>query len=212
MATSLAAISRPGALSAPVPSTTGVMRLVSTLMAVLSFAGGAIHFAVIRHHLDFVAMTTGFAVMGSAQWWFAVRMVRNPSSSARLVGLLLHGAIFSTWVWSRTAGLAFVPGAEERAAVGLPDVVANVFAVAVLASLAAMSILDRRPAPTSVSARASRAIRTVVAIGVLACTAPAVVAPHGHAADDRGGSTERAGGEHNHAPSIGDDHHRSGHQ
>jgi hypothetical protein len=94
-------------------------RLASVVVATLALAGGLIHAAVIRHHLAYFAVTTGFAAMAAAQWWFAFRMLGPPTNRVRLIGVALYSVIVATWLLSRTVGLASVAGAEEPAPVSV---------------------------------------------------------------------------------------------
>ena len=180
-----------------------VDRLVSSSVASCAFAGGLIHLAVVRHHLDSVVVAAAFIAIGSAQLLFSAWMVAGPSARARRTGLLLHLAIVTTWLLSRTVGLVVVPGAEARAAVGVADIVATTLSLAVLASLLTMARfrLERVALP----ARLSRGLAAAVAIVALAVTVPAVTANHDHGG--HGPSAEASGTEHERAPArIHDGH------
>ena len=176
-------------------------RLLSWIVASLALFDGLIHVAVVRHHLDYSVVAAGFIVIGSAQVLFGVLMVARPSAPARTVGLLLHLAIVSTWLLSRTVGLALVPGAEDPAPVGVADITATVLSVAVIASLVAMTRLEQRTQLVAVPARVSKSIAGAVAIVALAVTVPAASAGHDHTDHDRP-SAEASGTEGSRSPTA----------
>jgi hypothetical protein len=175
------------------------------IAAVLAVAGGVIHLAVIRHHLDYAAMTAGFAFMGVAQVIVASRLALAPSPRARVAAVVLHASILAIWLASRTVGLAVVPGAEDRAAFGLADTIANVLGAGVLAALAGATVAGRRDARTPFSPRTARRVVTVVAIAALGFAVPAVLAPHSHTGHDHPDAGEIPAGP-DHAPPGGDHH------
>jgi hypothetical protein len=180
-------------------------RMISRGAAVLAVSSGVIHLAVVRHHLDYAAMSAAFALMGGAQLLVAARLLIKPSPSVRLIGLLLHAWIVATWLLSRTVGLVVVPGAEGRAPFGLADTVANVFAVGVIASLVTIDRVHRGSVRAAFSSRVARAALPVIAVTALSLTLPAAFASHHHADHDHPTTGEPAPG---HAPPVDghDDH------
>lgn len=180
------------------------------IAALLSFAGGVIHLAVIRHHLDAAPVAGGLALMGTAQWLFAARIATRPSRPVRGAGVLLHATIIVIWLLSRTIGLVVVPGAEDPAPVGVPDLVANLFALATIVTAIAMrhSSYDLRP---SSRPRVGTRLAAAVAVAVFALTVPAVLSDHDHAGHDHpvtgGPASEQDGG-----PADGDRHDDQGHE
>ena len=171
--------------------------LASVVVAMLAFAGGLIHAAVIRHHLAYFAVATGFAAMAGAQWWFAFRMLRRPTNRVRLLGVALHSVVVATWLLSRAVGLASVAGVERPAPVGVADVTANLYSILVVAVLARTWWSTRRGRRPLVLGPLAGPITALVAVGVLLATAPAVLADHDH------GNHERPAG---HQP-VDDGHH-----
>jgi hypothetical protein len=171
-----------------------VAAFLSLTVAALALAGAAIHFAVIRHHAEFVAIAIGFGVMGIAQSAVAVRMFVRPSRAARRMAVTVHATILTVWVLSRTTGLVVVPGAEDPSRVGLADLIATAFGVAVIICVGALNRLERRPARSQPIAL-QRGLAAAVGVVVLALAAPAIAAPHVH---DHG---------HAHAPSHEGHHH-----
>lgn len=155
---------------------------LSPIVAALSFAGGLIHFAVIRHHLEFAAIAGGFAVMGGAQWSVAVRMLVRPSASTRRAVVAVHVAIVALWVMSRTVGLVVVPGAEAPSRAGLADLTAAAFSIAVIVGVAAVRRAGRN-SERSRAGRTHRGLAVAVGLAVLALAAPAALADHDHHLD-----------------------------
>lgn len=180
MAPSLAPL-RGGDGTAPSTPTTAVAHVLSVVVAIFAFASGVIHLAVIRHHLHYATIVVGFAVIAGAQAWFAVQMFTRPSRRAQQLGMLLHLAIVSTWLLSRSVGLAIVPGAEDPSPVGLADAIATALSTMVIVALLTTARFDRRSSDDLVSLRASRGIVASIALGALIATLPAALAPHDHA-------------------------------
>ena len=204
MATLPTSISEYSRLGRSGGATATLSQLLASTVALFSFAGGAIHFAVIRHHLESVPLTAAFALMGGAQWWFAARALAM-SSLTRSAGLVLHAAILSTWLLSRTVGLALVPGAEQPAPIGTADLVANLFAAVVVVTLVLLKELDRRPSPALVREGSARAIWLVIAAAVLLAGVPAVLAPHDHHEGPRATGPEAS--HRDQGPTAPDGHH-----
>jgi hypothetical protein len=163
---------------------------------------------VIRHHLDYAAMTVGFALMGAAQLVVAAGVALAPSPRVRTTAIMLHASILVTWLASRTIGLAVVPGAEDPAAFGMADSIASLLGAGVLAALIAVADRGRRAARTAFSPRTARRITAVVVIAALGLTVPAVLAPHSHVGHDHRDVSEvpaapdhpRPGGDHDDHP------------
>jgi hypothetical protein len=171
----------------------------------LAAAGGAIHLAVIRHHLDDAATTAGLALMGVAQLVVALGLTLTSALRTRVTAVLLHASILAIWLVSRTVGLALVPGAEDPAAFGVADTIANLFGAGVVAALATATVAGRRVGRTPFSPGTARRVVTVVAIVAVGFTIPAVLAPHSHAGHDHPGAGEMPVGP-DHAPSGGEHH------
>lgn len=204
MATSLALTPAPDTTSALGPHPAHVSTALYTVAAVLAGASGTIHLAVVRHHLDDGVVTSGFVMMGVAQLLVAAGLRTGSAARLRRAGLLLNAAIVATWLVSRTVGLVVVPGAEERAVVGVADTIANVFAFSVMASLATIG-RARTPLPRfTPSRRAARRAVAMLTVAALSLTVPAVLAPHQHSGHDHPATGEPAPG---HGPTPSGDGH-----
>jgi hypothetical protein len=188
-----------------VSTTADAVQALARAAAMLAAAGGVIHLAVIRHHLAYAAITAGFALMGVAQLVVALGLALAPAPRTRVTAAVLHASILAIWLVSRTVGLALVPGAEDPAAFGVADTIANLFGAGVLAALAAPMAAGRRASHTVFPPRTARRVGAVVAIAALALAVPAVLAPHSHAGHDHPGAGEMPVGP-DHAPPGGDHH------
>ena len=191
---------------------TDLHQILANAAAVFATAGGLIHLTVTRQHLDFPIVVAGFVLMGVAQWVFAFTVLKRPTTVVANTGGILHAAIVAVWILSRTAGLAFVPGAEHVASVGVADIVATTFSVAVIGTVVVWRALSGRTANINVPNPGIRSVVATLAIGALFLTVPAIAAPHHHLGSHV--STEMAE-VHTHeaeAPGTTAHHHESEHE
>ena len=111
---------------------------LAAIAAGLSLGAAAIHFSVIREHLDEFAVF-GYAFIGLA--WFqtiwALVYVLAGNARIALVGAAVNGGAVSVWLISRIVGLPFGPGAGMPEVVGFGDLLATAFEVALIALLSA---------------------------------------------------------------------------
>jgi hypothetical protein len=149
-------------------------------VAVAATGGGLIHLEAFLDHRSLVVVAIGLFVMGTGQWLFAGAMLIRPSLIVLVWAGALHAAILSVWILSRTIGLAFIPGAETAAPVGVADVVANTFSIAVVGAAVIALAAHMSEYTGLVPSRAVSTARAVVLIGVLILTQVAVSEPHHH--------------------------------
>lgn len=154
--------------------------VLATTAALGAAAGGLIHLKQIGAHPDFVFIAGGFALMGAAQWAFALAVLRRPSRPILLAGGVLHAAILGLWLVTRTIGLGFVPGAEVPADVGVADLAANIFSVAVVGVAAIGTAVHKAAIPVDVPLGVATRVKAVVLAGVIFLTVPALLVPHEH--------------------------------
>ncbi len=178
----------------------GSQGLLATAAAIFALAGGLIHLAVVGSHLDYPLVAAGFAVMGTTQWAFALGIVKRPTRRLVVGGAVLHAGIAGIWVLSRTVGVPSVAGAEQVAAVGVADLVANIFSVGVVGAAVVWIGLSGAPAGVNVSSRATRVVAAAVAAGSLFLTVPALLAPHDHSSHAASSATADADESHTHEP------------
>lgn len=160
--------------------TSDAVDVVSKIAVLLTGAGGVIHFAVIRHHLGNAIVTSGFVLIGGAQLLAAALLLTRPSPRTRRAVILLHTTVFSAWLLSRTVGLVVVPGAEDRAPVGVADSIANAFAVSVVVVLVRTIHVEQRRVRSSALLRVPRTVVAVIAVAIVSLTVAAGIAPHDH--------------------------------
>jgi len=159
---------------------TPVQRTLAWSAAVAAAAGGLIHFRASVDHRHLAVVAIGFAAMGASQWLFAGTMLVRPSRPSLAFGAALHAGILLTWVLSRTIGLPFIPGAEQPAPVGVADLVANTFSIAVAATAVVALAIARVDTIAGLRPRVVNTIRVVVLTGVLILTVTALTEVHDH--------------------------------
>jgi hypothetical protein len=154
------------------------------VIATFVAAGGLIHIEASIDHRDLVLVAVGFAGMAITQLVLAGVMLLRPTTEV-LIGVgAVHAAIALLWMVSRTIGLPFIPGAEEAAPVGVADLVANTFSIAVVGVTIFALSLDRAHQAISFNPSRARVIKVVVLVGALILTVAALSETHAHAHND----------------------------
>ncbi|MDX6285743.1 MAG: hypothetical protein QOG53_1228 [Frankiales bacterium] len=107
------------------------------LAAVLSLLAAAIHLVVCPEHFN-EAFIYGafFAVATAAQVAWSFLVVRRPSHSLLLSGIVGNSALIAIWAMSRTVGIPIGPSAGQIEPVGFLDVVATACELGVVAAVA----------------------------------------------------------------------------
>ena len=168
-------VSRARRESARAAKTGGDLRL---LLAAGLVASAVIHVAVVSEHLaEWPAAGVFFILLTAVEVGVAALLfTRVRQQVVLLAAVALSIGPLLVWLYSRTAGLPFGPGAGAPEAIGLPDIAACTLEVATL--LAAVVLLraagrTRRPA-MSVHARALAlvAVVAVTAIGLAGTETP----------------------------------------
>ena len=114
-------------------------------LALCSAAAATIHFAVIPPHWDeYAAFAVVFAVTGAFQLLWAVAVLVRPARGVLLLGAAVNLGVAAAWVVSRTAGLPAGPDAWTPEAVGVADLAATVFELAIVAGSAVLLSSARR--------------------------------------------------------------------
>ncbi len=155
-------------------------RTLAWVIATFAIAGGLIHLEASIDHRDRIVIAIGFAAMAITQLAVAGLIFIRPSPTVVFGMGALHTGIALVWIMSRTIGLAFIPGAEHPARVGVSDVVANTFSIAVVAFTIVALSLDRSDQALTRTAT-PRTIRLVASVGALILTVAAISVPHDHA-------------------------------
>jgi hypothetical protein len=181
----------------PTAARSDLQRLLLTIAAISAAADGLIHLNVIGDHLDSTLIAVGFAFMGVTQWLFALMILTRPSRIIFILGGILHSAMTTIWILSRTTGLWFVTGAENPAPVGVADLAANAFSIGVVgATIIGISLSLSRPIdPILLPATISRLVIAVLLASALFLIVPALLAPHdhgGHASNEPASETSHS--------------------
>jgi hypothetical protein len=148
------------------PERTGALRLV----VIGGLAGAAVvHAAVAPEHLrEWPAAGMFFVLL--ALWELGVAgllLMRLSERTMLLAAAALSAGPLALWLWSRTAGMPFGPGAGAAEAVGVPDLMACLLEVASLvAALVLLRGTSRRPSDGHVRGMAVLALVAVTTIGV----------------------------------------------
>jgi hypothetical protein len=169
---------------------------IPQVIAVFAGAGGIIDAEAAIDHREIAVIAVGFAVMAITQLALAGTVLLRPSRPALLAIAALHAGIALTWIMSRTVGIPFIPGAEQPVPVGVADVVANTFSMAVVGLAVVARSLDRADRIAPIPPGAARAIRMTAVAGALILTIAALSAGHEHGHDDSGVSLPGQGHEH----------------
>ena len=190
---------------------TDLRRALATVVSALAAGGGLVHLGVVGDHTDYRVVAAGFAAMGVSQLGLALWLFRRPSRRVLLMAAGLHAAIAATWALSRTVGLGFVPGEADTDQVGVADVVANTFSLAVVGTVVILVALHRVGGPIALPHVVARRMTGVAVAGALTLTGIAVSAPHVHASHAPTVETPVVGHSHDgpalsspgHVPSFG---------
>lgn len=178
------------------------------LLAACSAGAGLIHAAMTPTHVaEWATEGRAFGVLAVAQLLVAAAVLVRPSrSSVALAGAVQVPAVVG-WVWSRTAGLPFGPGAGEPQAVGWIDAVATGLEVVALVLAVRLVLADRsavtRPSGSAAPRRAPR-VATAFAVGIVAVAGALAASPvgqhqHGSGHDDGHADDHTDAADHAHA-------------
>lgn len=157
-----------------------VDRLLAWSIAVAAAAGGLIHLKASADHRHLAVVATGFVAMGLSQLLFAGVMFLRPSRPSLALGGAFHAGILFVWILSRTIGLPFIPGAQQSASVGVADLVANTFSMAVAGTAAVAFAVGGAGRTDQLLPRVISTIKAVVLTGVLILTVAALTEVHDH--------------------------------
>ncbi|MFL5946785.1 MAG: hypothetical protein ACJ74C_15280 [Gaiellaceae bacterium] len=132
-------------------------------LALCSAAAATIHFAVVSPHWDeYVPFAVLFAVTGAFQFLWAAAVLVRPVRSVLLVGAVVNLGVAAAWVVSRTVGLPIGPEAWTPEPVGVADVAASVFELAIGAGAAVLL----SSAGGRLEARTTRAAAQLAAVAI----------------------------------------------
>jgi hypothetical protein len=150
----------------------------------LSLGAAAIHFAVTDAHFqEWWAFGLFMVGIGWFQALWPIAYVLQPGVRLAALAAFANLATAAVWAWSRYAGLPFGPGAGQPQPVGLPDVLATLFEMALVVGLVVTSIGPVRGAVARerVSGSVSTAWAAGLAVIVAVVTSIAITAGMGMA-------------------------------
>ncbi|HET7676366.1 MAG TPA: hypothetical protein VFK38_00775 [Candidatus Limnocylindrales bacterium] len=108
-------------------------RVLPWVAASLSLGAAVIHFSVVEAHLaEWLPFALFFITAGWAQALWAAAVLLRPGRRLYLAGAAGNAIIAATWLASRTTGLPIAPEPWTPEPVGLPDLLATAFEVALL--------------------------------------------------------------------------------
>jgi hypothetical protein len=112
---------------------------VPAQLALCSAAAATIHFAVVRPHWDeYAPFAVLFAVVGAFQLAWAAAVLVRPARRVLALGTVVNLGVAAAWALSRTAGLPVGPEAWTPESIGVADVAATVFELAIAAGAAVL--------------------------------------------------------------------------
>src|SRR5829696_1646150 len=90
-------------------------------LALLSLGAGFLHAAVINAHEGHGIASQVFTAVAIFQVAWAALLLARPSRWLLAVGALANAAFVGAWVLSRTSGISFIDGFQEKEPVGFTD-------------------------------------------------------------------------------------------
>lgn len=151
-------------------------RPLALVAAVLSLAAAGVHFAVLEAHLedDVGQGVFFFAVAWFQAIWAQLYMLRD-DRRVGIAAVIVNSVVIVVWVISRTVGLPFGPTPGVPEVVGLPDLLATSFELALVGLVASRLMPQRFPSLASAKLPQEKAFVlvsfTIVATALLTAVA-----------------------------------------
>src|SRR5829696_7648113 len=121
-------------------------------LALLSLGAGFLHAAVINAHEGHGIASQVFTAVAVFQVAWAAFLLARPTRWLLALGALANAAFVGAWLMSRTSGISFIDGFQDKEPVGFTDSVI----VALQALLVLGVVLMLRPARSEQPARLAR--------------------------------------------------------
>jgi hypothetical protein len=163
-------------------------------LALLSLGAGFLHAAAIDPHEGHGIASQVFTAAAIFQVAWAGLVLARPTRGLLALGALVNAAFVGGWVLSRTSGISFIDGFQDKEPVGFTDGVTAALEVLLVVGVA----LLLRPAAAERPARLARLSTAglgLMGLAVAAFAVPAAAAAADHAeegADHHGGETAAA--------------------
>ncbi len=178
-------------------------------LALLSLAAGFLHAAVVNPHRGHGIAAGVFTALAVVQVAWAGLVMIKPTRLVLALGAVINAAVVGGYLISRTTGIGFMSGFEDKEPVAFTDAVTTGLELALV--IGAVLLLRTTPDPSRQVRRLSTAGLAAMSLAVAFLAVPAAAgAPTTHA--HSGGDTEAAGGRSHGGGSGGSDHHGGGEQ
>jgi hypothetical protein len=150
-------------------------RTFLTLIAMISLAAAAIHFAVIPSRFaEDPLLGVFFSTIAWAQTLWTLMVLRGASRAWLIGGVAGASAVVVTWLWARLFALPFGPTAGVRLRPSFAGLLSTILEVAVAIACGARFV---RPGfGARLDGRAGRVVVVAVAVAVVALTTVALAA------------------------------------
>jgi len=168
-------------------------------LALLSLGAGFLHAAVINAHEGHGIASQVFTWTAIFQVAWAGVLLARPSRWLLALGGLANAAFVGGWVLSRTAGISFIDGFQDKEPVGFTDGVTVALEALLVVGVVVMLRPARAEHPVRL-ARLSTAGLGVMGLAVAALAVPAAAAggEHDHGQGDEVAAGHDHGGGHDH--------------
>ena len=160
----------------PIP----LARLMTSGLALLSLAAGAIHLSAASQHREHRLIFAFFIGAAVVQLAWAGLVVQRPSRRLLLAGALVNAAIVAVWIVSRTSGLPLVAGARAPEELGFKDTVCALVELLLVAGVGLLAVMPDAASRARVPAQTAMRGITAMGLGLLLLAVPAAVSSHGH--------------------------------
>src|SRR5688572_28338764 len=165
-------------------------------LALLSLGAGFLHAAAIDPHEGHGIASQVFTAAAIFQVAWAGLVLARPTRALLALGALVNAAFVGGWVLSRTSGISFIDGFQDKEPVGSTDGVTAALEVLLVVGVALML----RPATAERPARLARL--STAGLGLMGLAVAAFAVPAAAAAADHCGGADHHGDE----AAMGEDH------
>jgi hypothetical protein len=169
------------AFTAPSSETLAKLARPLLIAGAASISAGAIHAAAIGTHAEHPQAARAFAVVALVQLAWGAAALARPSRKLALIGALVSGVFFISWVAAKMRGLPFIDGLGDKEPVQWADGLAAAFALIATLAAAKVALWTRPTKPRPLIAAASAGVLLAAALpGMI--QAGSHVHSHGHEA------------------------------
>lgn len=187
------------------PAHSSALRQGAAAVAVLSLGAGFLHAAVVKAHEGHGVASNVFTVLAVVQVAWAGLVLARPSRPVLLAGAAVNLGVLAGYVVSRTSGISFIDGFQDKEPVGFTDGVTTGIEVALVVGALVLAAVGatRRLWPQG---HLGTATLSAVALVVGLVGVPAVTAGAEHAHDEGADHAEVAGASHAEVAGASHDH------